>query len=101
MTLRLWTAARTRSASGWPPPPGDPQSPLAVEAFGLEAVGDAAQAEAQAGPGRALGDAGEAGDLTEGPALEVGEQDGGALGAGSSSTATRAARPYTMGENCS
>ena len=37
----------------------------------------------------ALGDAGEAGDLAEGPALEVGEQDGGALGAGSSSTATR------------
>jgi hypothetical protein len=46
------------------------RSPLAVEAFGLEAVGDAAQAEAQAGLGRALGDAGEAGDLAEGPALE-------------------------------
>jgi hypothetical protein len=47
---------------------------------GLEAVGDAAQAEAEAGLGCALGDAGEAGDLAEGPAFEVGEQDGGALG---------------------
>jgi hypothetical protein len=46
----------------------------------VEAGGDAAQAEAEAGLGRALRDAGELGDLAEGPALEVGEQDGGALG---------------------
>jgi hypothetical protein len=60
-------------------PGGCGASPLAVETLGLEAVGDAAQAEAEAGLGCTLGDAGEAGDLAEGPAFEVGEQDGGAL----------------------
>ena len=53
-------AARMKGVTNSPGGPGAggsgaTQSPLAVEAFGLEAVGDAAQAEAQAGLGRPRG----------------------------------------------